>query len=73
VLGEGANRFSDMSVRTGGSQYNAQKGKLRASARILPWTRAQFAGPPVSNRLVIRKVVSIHAYNGIVINTPTSG
>ena len=64
VLGEGANRFSDMSVRTGGSQYNAQKGNFGPQLGFA-WSPGEFARHQFSSRLVIRGGFGM-AYNGIV-------
>lgn len=63
-FGQGANRFSDLSVRTGGSQYNAQKGNFGPQLGFA-WSPGSFMNHQFNNRLVIRGGFGI-AYNGIV-------
>lgn len=63
VFGTGANRFSNLRVRTGGSQYNAQKGNFGPQLGFA-WSPREFAGHSFGNRLVLRGGVGI-AYEGL--------
>jgi hypothetical protein len=63
VLGSGANMFTNMSVRTGGSQYNSQKTNFGPQLGFA-WSPGRFVGHEFGSRLVIRGGVGI-AYNGI--------
>jgi hypothetical protein len=63
VLGQGANMFTDMRVRTGGNQYNAQKGNFGPQLGFA-WSPRGFAGHDFGSRLVIRGGFGV-AYNGI--------
>jgi hypothetical protein len=63
VLGTGAGLFTNMSVRTGGTQFDAQKTNFGPQLGFA-WSPKQFAGHDFYNRLVIRGGFGI-AYNGI--------
>ena len=63
VFGTGANLFSNLRVRTGGSQYNAQKGNFGPQLGFA-WSPREFAGHSFGNRLVLRGGVGI-AYEGL--------
>lgn len=63
VLGSGANEFTNLRIRTGGTQFNAQKTNFGPQLGFA-WSPRGFAGHDFSNRLVIRGGVGI-AYNGI--------
>lgn len=63
VFGSGANRFTNMSVRTGGSQYNAQKGNFGPQLGFA-WSPRQVMGHDFGSRLVLRGGFGI-AYNGL--------
>ena len=62
-FGQGANRFTDMRVRTGGSQFNAQKGNFGPQLGF-NWAPRDLFGRDFHNRLVIRGGFGM-AYNGI--------
>lgn len=62
-FGTGANRFTGINVRTGGSQYNAQKANFGPQLGFA-WSPREFAGHEFGSRLVIRGGVGM-AYNGI--------
>ncbi len=62
-FGTGANLFTGMSVRTGGSQYNVQKGNFGPQLGFA-WSPRNFAGREFGSRLVIRGGFGI-AYNEI--------
>ena len=63
VYGSGADRFSDLRVRTGGGQYNAQKSNFGPQLGFA-WSPREFVGHDFANKLVIRGGFGI-AYNGI--------
>ena len=63
VFGQGAAKFSNLYVRTGGSQFNAQKGNFGPQLGFA-WSPSRFAGHEFGNRLVLRGGIGI-AYNGI--------
>jgi hypothetical protein len=63
VFGTGSNIFSDMRVRTGGSQYNAQKTNFGPQLGFA-WSPRSFIGQDFGNRLVLRGGFGI-AFNGI--------
>src|SRR5258706_550444 len=63
VLGSGANTFTDMRVRTGGSQYNAQKANFGPQLGFA-WSPGGLLGHDFHSRLVLRGGLGI-AYNGI--------
>ena len=62
-FGTGANRYSGISVRTGGSQFNAQKANFGPQLGFA-WSPKEFAGHEFGSRLVIRGGFGM-AYNGI--------
>ena len=62
-FGTGANRFTNINVRTGGSQFNAQKANFGPQLGFA-WSPREFAGREFGNRLVIRGGFGM-AYNGI--------
>lgn len=63
VLGTGAGLFSNLSVRTGGSQYTAQKANFGPQLGFA-WSPDQLVGHDFGSRLVFRGGFGI-AYNGI--------
>lgn len=63
VFGSGANKLSGLRVRTGGSQYNAQKTNFGPQLGFA-WNPREFVGHDFTNRLVIRGGFGI-AYNGV--------
>ncbi len=63
-FGTGANRFSNMSVRTGGSQFTPQKANFGPQLGFA-WSPRQLKGHDFGSRLVLRGGFGI-AYNGIV-------
>jgi hypothetical protein len=63
VFGTGANLFSDMSVRTGGSQFSAQKANFGPQLGFA-WSPRAIVGHDFGSRLVFRGGFGI-AYNGI--------
>ena len=62
-FGTGANRYSGLSVRTGGSQFSAQKANFGPQLGFA-WSPRDFAGHEFRSRLVIRGGFGM-AYNGI--------
>ena len=64
VFGSGSSFFSNMRVRTGGSQLSPQKGNFGPQLGFA-WSPREFAGHSFSNRLVLRGGLGI-AYNGVV-------
>jgi len=62
-FGQGAARYSGLSVRTGGGQYNAQKGNFGPQLGFA-WSPREFMSHEFNNRLVIRGGFGM-AYNGI--------
>jgi Carboxypeptidase regulatory-like domain/TonB dependent receptor len=63
VLGTGAGLFTNLSVRTGGGQYNAQKGNFGPQLGFA-WSPGGIYGHEFKSRLVIRGGIGI-AFNGI--------
>jgi len=63
VFGQGADKFSNLYVRTGGTQFNPQKGNFGPQLGIA-WSPSRFGGHEFGNRLVFRGGIGI-AYNGI--------
>jgi len=63
VLGRGAGLFTDMRIRTGGNQFNAQKTNFGPQLGFA-WSPGGLAGHDFGSRLVIRGGFGI-AYNGI--------
>ena len=64
VLGSGANQLSGLHVRTGGSQYNAQKTNFGPQLGFA-WSPGRMLGRDFNSRLVLRGGFGI-AYNGLV-------
>src|SRR6266705_2259411 len=64
VFGTGANLFTNISVRTGGSEFNAQKTNFGPQLGFA-WSPRQLIGHDFGSRLVFRGGFGI-AYNGIV-------
>ncbi len=62
VFGTGPNIFSDISVRTGGNLYNAQKGNFGPQLGFA-WSPKQILALDFNNKLVVRGGFGI-AYNG---------
>jgi hypothetical protein len=71
VLGTGSNTFSNMSVRTGGGLYNAQKGNLGPQLGFA-WSPRAIVGHDFGSRLVLRGGIGI-AYNGLVQSNSLDG
>ncbi len=63
VFGTGANRFSNLSLRTGGGQFNAQKSNFGPQLGFA-WSPREFAGHEFGSRLVIHGGFGV-AFNGI--------
>jgi hypothetical protein len=63
-FGSGPNLFTNMSVRTGGGQYNAQKSNFGPQLGFA-WSPREIYGRDFNSRLVIRGGFGI-AYNGVV-------
>jgi hypothetical protein len=63
VLGTGAGLFTNMSVRTGGSQYTAQKTNFGPQLGFA-WSPREVAGHEFGSRLVFRGGFGV-AFNGI--------
>jgi len=63
-FGSGANRFTDMHIKTGGSQYNAQKANFGPQLGFA-WSPKQLLGHEFGSRFVLRGGIGI-AYNGVV-------
>jgi Carboxypeptidase regulatory-like domain len=63
VFGSGANEFTNLSVRTGGTQFNAQKTNFGPQLGFA-WSPTEILGRDFKNRLVFRGGIGI-AYNGI--------
>ena len=62
-FGKGANMFTGINVRTGGSQFNAQKANFGPQLGFA-WSPREFGSHQFNNRLVIRGGFGM-AYNGI--------
>jgi hypothetical protein len=71
VFGTGANYFSNMSVRTGGGLYNAQKGNFGPQLGFA-WSPRTIVGHDFGSRLVLRGGIGI-AYNGLVQSNSLDG
>jgi Carboxypeptidase regulatory-like domain len=71
VFGTGANYFTNMSVRTGGSLYNAQKGNFGPQLGFA-WSPRTIVGHDFGSRLVLRGGVGI-AYNGLAQSNSLDG
>ena len=63
VLGQGANLFTDLRLRTGGGQFNAQKNNFGPQFGVA-WSPGQLAGHDFNNKLVIRGGFGL-SYNGV--------
>jgi len=63
-LGSGPEMFTGLKVRTGGSQYNAQKSNFGPQLGFA-WSPGRFIGHDFNSRLVLRGGFGI-AYNGLV-------
>ena len=63
VVGSGSYMFTDLAVRTGGTQFNAQKTNFGPQLGFA-WSPSSFAGREFGTRLVFRGGFGI-AYNGI--------
>jgi hypothetical protein len=63
-FGKGDAFFTDMRLKTGGSQYNAQKGNFGPQLGFA-WSPQTVVGHDFHNRLVVRGGFGI-AYNGVV-------
>lgn len=63
VFGSGANKFTDMSVRTGGNQYEAQKTNFGPQLGFA-WSPRELVRHDFGSRLVIRGGFGV-AFNGI--------
>ena len=63
ALGQGAGLFTDLRVRTGGSQFNAQKSNFGPQLGFA-WSPSRLVGHDFGSRLVIRGGFGI-AYNGV--------
>jgi hypothetical protein len=62
-FGSGANFLTNMKIRTGGNEFNAQKTNFGPQLGFA-WSPRQFVGHDFSNRLVVRGGFGI-AYNGV--------
>jgi hypothetical protein len=71
VFGTGANYFSNMSVRTGGGLYNAQRGNFGPQLGFA-WSPRTIVGHDFGSRLVLRGGFGI-AYNGLVQSNSLDG
>ncbi len=71
VLGSGANTFTDIKVRTGGSLYNASTNNFGPQLGFA-WSPKGFAGREFANRLVLRGGVGV-AFNGLVQSNSLDG
>jgi hypothetical protein len=71
VLGTGSNIFSNMSVRTGGNLYNAQKQNFGPQLGFA-WSPRAFLGHDFGSRLVLRGGFGV-AYNGLVQSNSLDG
>jgi hypothetical protein len=71
VEGSGANTFTDISVRTGGSLYNASKHNFGPQLGFA-WSPKAFAGHEFANRLVLRGGIGV-AFNGLVQSNSLDG
>lgn len=71
VFGSGANIFSNMSVRTGGNLYNAQKGNFGPQLGFA-WSPSRLLSHEFGGRLVFRGGIGI-AYNGLAQSNSLDG
>jgi hypothetical protein len=71
VLGQGANIFTDLRVRTGGDLYNASKRNFGPQLGFV-WSPKDFMGRDFANRLVLRGGFGV-AFNGIVQSNSLDG
>jgi hypothetical protein len=71
VLGSGANTFTDIRVRTGGSLYNASTNNFGPQFGFA-WSPKSFAGREFGNRLVWRGGIGV-AFNGLVQSNSLDG
>lgn len=63
VLGRGANQFTDLRLRTGGGQVNAQKTNFGPQLGFA-WSPGELAGHQFNSRLVVRGGMGI-AFDGV--------
>ena len=70
-FGSGANYFTDMSVRTGGSLFDAQKTNFGPQLGFA-WNPREFKGLDLASKMVIRGGFGI-AYNGIAQSNSLDG
>jgi len=63
VFGQGSNYFSDLRLRTGGGQFNAQKANFGPELGFA-WSPREVLGRDFSSKLVLRGGFGI-AYNGV--------
>lgn len=71
VLGAGANTFTDISVRTGGSLYSASTNNFGPQLGFA-WSPKSFASRDFHNRLVLRGGIGV-AFNGLVQSNSLDG
>jgi len=71
VLGQGANAFTDVRVRTGGDLYNASKHNFGPQLGFA-WSPKSLVGRDFGNRLVFRGGLGV-AFNGIVQSNSLDG
>ena len=71
VLGTGASTFTNMSVRTGGNLYNAQKQNFGPQLGFA-WSPRALLGHDFASRLVLRGGFGV-AYNGLVQSNSLDG
>jgi len=71
VLGQGANAFTDISVRTGGDLYNASKRNFGPQLGFA-WSPKSFVGRDFGNHLVLRGGLGV-AFNGLVQSNSLDG
>ena len=71
VFGSGANIFSDLHVRTGGSLFDAQKANFGPQLGFA-WSPRTVGGADLENRLVLRGGFGM-AYNGIAQSNSLDG
>jgi len=71
VLGQGANAFTDVKVRTGGDLYNASKHNFGPQLGFA-WSPKSLVGRDFGNRLVLRGGFGV-AFNGLVQSNSLDG
>ena len=71
VLGQGANIFTNIRVRTGGDLYNASKRNFGPQLGFA-WSPKSVRGHEFSNRLVLRGGIGV-AFNGLVQSNSLDG